>query len=124
MKIARSVRLLRFGGVLALGCVVGGVDVVRNDGFTGGAEAGAAGFGTRIVIDGLECPKKEAADIGEGAGAAWRDASLGAESEENAERMVDALGVLEAIGFLGQDSQEVGVVVVEGGRVVGAEAGG
>ena len=66
-----------------------------------GIKAGAAGFGVEVGIDGRERAEKQAADVGESAGAARRDAPLGAESVEGAEGMVDALGVLEAAGPLG-----------------------
>src|SRR5260370_20753387 len=107
MKITRSVGLLRFGGGLALACFVCGVDVVFRRGVTVCVEARAAGFGIKIVIDCWQGAKEQAADVGEGAGAAWGDASLGAESVEGAEGMIDALSVLEAAGFLGEGDGEV-----------------
>ena len=107
MKITRSVGLLRFGGGLALTWVVGGVEVVLRRGVTVCVEARAAGFGIKIVIDCWQGAKEQAADVGERAGAARGDASLGAESVEFAEGMVDALGVLKAAGFLGQGDAEV-----------------
>ena len=124
MKIARSVRLLRFGGVLALSCIVDGVDVVLHDGFAAGAEPGATGFGIKIVVDCGQRAQKQAADVGEDAGAARRDTSLGCERVERAEGVVNALSVLKAAGLLGQDGQEVCVVMVERGSVVRAQSGG
>src|SRR5579859_3642145 len=106
MKIARSVRLLRFGGFLVLICivlggVVGGHGDLWRHGFAVRIKAGAAGFGVEVGVDGRKRAEEQAADVSEGAGAAWRDAPLGAESVQGSEGMVDALGVLEAKGLLG-----------------------
>jgi len=51
MKIARSVRLLRFAGVLAFRSIVGGVEVVLQNGFAAGTGPGVASFGVKIVVD-------------------------------------------------------------------------
>jgi hypothetical protein len=54
MKIARSVRLLRFG-LLVLTFVVDGVDFGLRHGFDGLAvhvKAGTAGFGVKVGVDG------------------------------------------------------------------------
>src|SRR5258708_26926283 len=51
--------------------------------------------------------QEEAADVGEGGGAAGRDASLSEQGIEGAERIVDAGGVLETAGSCGERSQEV-----------------
>jgi hypothetical protein len=58
MKIARSVRLLRFGGLLVLICTIlagivgGGFGVVWRHGFAVHIKAGAAGFGVEVGVDG------------------------------------------------------------------------
>jgi hypothetical protein len=61
MKIARSVRLLRFGGLLdlictVLTCIAGGFGVVRWHGFAVHIKAGAAGFGVEVGVDGGKRP--------------------------------------------------------------------
>ena len=118
------VGLLRFGGVLTLTCVVGGVDFVLRHRVAGRAEARFACVGIEIVVDCGERAKEKTADVGEGGGSARGDASLRQQGVEGAEGMVDALRVLEAAGFLGQGSQEVGVVLVQRRSVIGAEPGG
>jgi hypothetical protein len=107
MKIAWSVRLLRFGGLLLFGCVVDGVDFRLWQGFAVQVKAWASGFGIEIGVDGCQGAEKQAADVGEGARAAWGDASLCAKSVEGAEGVIDALSVLEATGFVGQSGGEV-----------------
>src|SRR6267142_413683 len=87
-KIARSVRLLRFGGLLLLSCVVDSVDFRLWQGFAVQVEAWASGFGIEIGVDGGQGAEKQAADVGEGAGAAWGDASLGAQSVQGAEGVI------------------------------------
>jgi hypothetical protein len=55
MKIARSVRLLRFDRLLVLSFVVDGVDMGLRHGFDGLAvqvKAGASGFGVEVRVDG------------------------------------------------------------------------
>jgi hypothetical protein len=42
---------LRFGGVLVLACVFGGFGVVLHNAVAVRVEAGAAGFGIKIVVD-------------------------------------------------------------------------
>jgi hypothetical protein len=101
MKITRSVRLLRFGGVLAFDCGIGGVSVVWRYGFAFRTEARFASVGVEIIVDRWQSAEEEAVDIRKGASATRRDASLGAESVKGSEGMVDALGVLEAKGLLG-----------------------
>jgi hypothetical protein len=106
LKITRSVGLLRFGRLLEWSCVVRGVEVVLRRGVAAWAEAGVAGVRVEVGVDCRQGAEEQAADVGEGAGAAWRDASLGAEGVELAEGMIDALGVLEAAGFLGQGEEK------------------
>jgi hypothetical protein len=100
---AELVGLLRFGGVLALGCVVGGVDFVLRHRVAGRAEARFACVGIGVVVDCGERADEKTADVGEGGGTAGRDASLRQQGVEGPEGMVDALRVLEAAGFLSQE---------------------
>src|SRR5882762_7899401 len=88
-----------------------------------GAEAGFAGVGIEVGVDCGQGAQEEAADVGEGGGAAGRDASLSEEGVEGAERIVDAGGVLEAAGSGGEWGQEVFGFVGLRGRVAWAERG-
>ena len=60
-----------------------------------------------IGVNRGERAEEQTADVGKGAGAAGRDASLGEQGVEGAEGMVDALSVLEAASVLGQRDHEV-----------------
>src|SRR6266576_5475648 len=107
--------------MLAFWCGVGGVDIINIfdiigmidvdrallSRLAGGAEAGFAGVGIRVGVDCGEGAQEEAADVGEGGGAAGRDASLSEQGVEGTERIVDASGVLESAGSCGERSQEV-----------------
>src|SRR5882762_9095600 len=88
-----------------------------------GAEAGFAGVGVEVGVDCGEGAEEEAADVGEGGGAARRNTSLSEQGVEGAERIVDAGGVLEAAGSGGERSQEVFGFVGLRGRVAWAERG-
>jgi hypothetical protein len=101
MKIARSVGLLRFGGVFAGRCIVRGIDLVLRYALALGVEARDAGVWVGIVVDCGQRSEKQAADIGEDVGATRRDAALGQECIEDAEGLVDAIGILETAGLLG-----------------------
>src|SRR5882762_4109583 len=120
-KIARSVRLLRFGGLLLFGCVVDGVDFRLAQRFAVQVKAGASGLGVKVGVDGGQGAEKQAADVGEGAGAAWGDTSLCAESVEGSERVIDALSVLKTACLVGQSGGEVLGVAGLGSRMTGAE---
>ena len=121
MKIARSVRLLRFGGLLLFGCVVDGVDFRLAQRFAVQVKAGASGFRIEVGVDGGQGAKKKAADVGEGTGATWRDASLCAESVEGSERVIDALSVLKTASLVGQGGGKVLGIAGLRRRVTGAE---
>src|SRR5467141_1950649 len=88
-----------------------------------GAEAGFAGVGIEVGVDCGEGAQEEAADVGEGGGAAGRDASLSEQGIEGAERMGDASGVLESAGCGGERGQEVSGFVGLRGRVAWADRG-
>src|SRR5712671_6196225 len=88
-----------------------------------GAEAGFAGVGIEVGVNCGEGAEEEAADVGEGSGAAGRDAPLSEQGVEGAERIVDAGGVLEPAGSCGERSEEVFGFVGLRGRVVRAERG-
>jgi hypothetical protein len=102
MKIARSVGLLRFGGVLTGRWIVRGIDLVLRYALALGVEAGDAGAWVGIVVDCGQRSEKQAADLGEDAGATRGDAALGQECVEDAARLVDAVGILETAGLLGR----------------------
>ncbi len=51
-KVSRSVGLGRFGRLLGWSFVIGGAEIFLRHGFAFGVEAGAAGFGIKIVVDG------------------------------------------------------------------------
>ena len=120
MKIARSVGLLRFGGVLTFGCGLRRSFLLGNA-FSVGGVAGYASEGLRVVIDGGKRAQEEAIDIGEGAGATRRDASLSAKLIERAKRTIDALGILKVVGPVGEDLGDVFRVAGRGGRVTRTE---
>ena len=72
-----------------------------------------------VAVDGGEGAEKHAGDVGESGGAARGDASAGEKFVEGGEGVVDALGVLEVAGVLGEHSGEVFGV----GRLRGGVAG-
>ena len=66
-----------------------------------------ARFGVEVIVDGGEAAEKEAADVREDGGAARRDFPLRKKSVKGAERVVDALSVLEASGLGSERLEEV-----------------
>jgi hypothetical protein len=55
-----------------------------------------------LVLDAGEGAEEQAGDVGKSGGAAGRDASAGEKFVECGERVIDALGVLEVRGVLGE----------------------
>ena len=101
MKIARSVRLLRFGGVLTFGRSLGSLSVLLGYAFAVGGVAGYASVRLQIIVDWSERAEEKAADIGEGAGATWGDPSLRAKSIDRAKRAIDAVRILKVVRLVG-----------------------
>jgi hypothetical protein len=60
-----------------------------------------------LLVDGGEGTEEQAGDVGESGGAASGDLSAGEEFVEGGEGVVDALGILEVGGVLGEYSGEV-----------------
>jgi len=60
-----------------------------------------------VAVDGEEGAEKHAGNVGETGGATRRDASTGEKFVEGGEGVVDALGVLEVAGVLGEFRGEV-----------------
>src|SRR5216683_1314569 len=118
---SRSVGLGRFRRLLGWNCVIGGAEIFLRHGFTFGVEAGAACVRGEIGVDCRQGAEEQVADIGEDGGAARGDTALGQERVEGSEGIVDALGVLEAAGFLGEERQEVLGVAGFRSRVSSAE---
>ena len=105
-----------FGGV-------GGFFVVRvSDAAPGGHAGGPEGVGV-TVADVSKSAEEQAGDVGESSGAARGDLSAGEKFVECGEGVVDALGILEVRGVLGEYSGEVpGIGRLQGG-VAGTEVG-
>src|SRR6266849_7389350 len=120
-KVSRSVGLGGFGRLLGWSFVIGGAEICLRHRFSFGVEAGAAGVGIKIGVDCGQGAEEQVADIGEDAGAARGDAALGQERVQGSEGIVDALGVLEAASFLGEERQEVLGVAGFRSRVSSAE---
>jgi hypothetical protein len=69
-----------------------------------------------VAVDGGEGAEKHAGNVGESGGAARGDASAGEKFVEGGEGVVDALGILEVAGVLGEFRGEVfGVGRLRGG---------
>jgi hypothetical protein len=72
-----------------------------------------------VFVDGGQGAEEQAGDVGESSGAARRDASTGEKFVEGGEGVIDALGILEVTGVLGEFRGEVFGV----GRFRGGVAG-
>jgi hypothetical protein len=97
--------------------------VVRvSDATPGGHAGGPEGVGV-TVADVRKSAEEQAGDVGEPSGAARGDLSAGEEFVEGGEGVVDALGILEVRGVLGEYSGEVSGVGRLRGGVTGTEVG-
>jgi hypothetical protein len=76
-----------------------------------------------LAVNGGQGAEEQAGDVGESGGAAWGDLSAGEELVEGGEGVIDALGILEVRGVLGEYSGEVSGVGWLRGGVAGTEVG-